>query len=75
MLTGSKKLKGRLHAHNKRVKDGDALKLGDLNGIFYIYFIGISASLLAFVVEITRHRHCTKNSDRDGKDINDNNSD
>jgi hypothetical protein len=63
MLTGSKKLKGRLHAHNKRVKDGDALRLGDLTGIFYILFFGISASLLTFIVEIIRHRCCTKTSD------------
>jgi len=78
MLTGSKKLKKRLHAHNKRVKDGDQLQLGDLTGIFYIYFIGISAALLTFVVEITRHRQITnKNVNRVVAlaDINDNNSD
>jgi len=78
MLTGSKKLRGRLHAYNKRAKDGDALKLCDLTGIFYIYLFGICASLLTFVVEITRHRHITnKNSDRVVAlaDINDNNSD
>ncbi len=59
-----KKLKGRLRAHNKRVKDGDALQLGDLTGIFDILLMGISASSLAFVVEIIRHHHTNKNSDR-----------
>lgn len=62
MLTGSKILKKRLHAHNNRVKDGDPLQLGDLTGIFYIWFTGIAASGLAFVLELIRHYRNSKHS-------------
>ncbi len=62
MLTGSKILKKRLYAH-KRVKDGDPLKLSDLTGIFYIWFTGIGASGLAFVLELYRHYRNYKHSE------------